>query len=265
MVSWPSGVGRIVLDTIDSTNDEGRRMAKELDQPTWIMARRQTQGRGRRNRCWWMADGNFAASLVVHLPDKNDHKMASWRTFSAALALRDTCAELTASECPFTLKWPNDLLLNQGKVAGILLECTEQHFGLVLIVGFGVNLVHSPPESTHEKNDGGQRNRAVNLRCETGVTIRPEEFLTRLATKFQKREGQLQKEGFPAIRADWLRRASGIGETVKMVTENEMIYGVFEGIDEEGHAIVSTRDGRVRLPAGEMQIGFRGHVDVTDH
>lgn len=265
MMSWPSGVGRIVLDTIDSTNDEGRRMAKELDQPTWIMARRQTQGRGRRNRNWWMADGNFAASLVVHLPDKNDHKMASQRTFSAALALRDTCVELTASEGSFTLKWPNDLLLNQGKVAGILLECTEQQGGLVLIVGFGVNLVRTPPNAIDAQNERGKRNRSVNLRCETGVTIRCEDFLICLATKFQEREVQLQKEGLPAIHADWLRRASGVGEMVKMVTENEMIHGRFEGIDGEGHAIVSTSDGRVRLPAGEMQTGFRGHVDVTDH
>lgn len=264
MASWPTGVGRRRLDIVDSTNAEGQRIADELEEPTWIMARMQTKGRGRRNRPWSMTLGNFAASLVMTIPGKDQHGAASLRTYSAALALRDACIKMYGRESQFQLKWPNDLLLNRGKLAGILLECSERQTKLVLVIGFGVNLASSPTIIQPKSDADRKCPLAVNLIGETGILTSPEDFLTVLANMFQIREKQLQSEGFASIRADWLKYASGIGEQVRMNHGTETIRGRFEGLDDAGRAVLISEGQRCYLPAGDMELEAEDGHDVTD-
>lgn len=264
MASWPTGVGQRRLDIVDSTNAEGRRVVDKLEGPTWIMARMQTKGRGRRNRPWSMTLGNFAASLVMTIPGKDQHGAASLRTYSAALALRDACIEICGRESQFQLKWPNDLLLNRGKLAGILLECSERQTDLVLIIGFGVNLASSPTIIQQESDEGRRCPLAVNLIGETGILTNPEDFLTILANTFQIREKQLQNNGFASIRSDWLKYASGIGEQVRIDNGTETIRGRFEGLDDAGRAILISEGQRRYLPAGDMELESEDGHHATD-
>ena len=245
MDSWPTGIGRRTLDIVDSTNAEGRRAAAELDRPTWIMARMQTAGRGRLGRPWFSSLGNFSASLVI--PAEN-RRSASLRTFAAALALRDACVELAGGAGRFKLKWPNDLLLNRGKLAGILLECVGETGSLHLIIGFGVNLASAP---NIIQPDGGSPH-PVSLVGETGVSVSPEDFLARLARSFQLREDQFRKDGFPSVRSDWLNCASGLGANVNMRTADRTVSGTFEGIGSDGAAILRVRGEQVSIAAGDM-------------
>ena len=112
--SWPPGVARVILDKTESTNAE----ALCAEPPTWICAHVQTMARGRRGRRWCMPRGNFAASLALR-PDLPTNRAALY-SFVASLAIHDVLSELTDRR--IELKWPNDVLLDGGKVAGILLE-----------------------------------------------------------------------------------------------------------------------------------------------
>jgi BirA family transcriptional regulator, biotin operon repressor / biotin---[acetyl-CoA-carboxylase] ligase len=147
MAGWPEGVGRRVLAETDSTMAEATRIAPGLGGPEWILALRQTAARGRQGRAWAMPEGNFAASLVMR-PACGPAE-AALRSFVAALALRDAFVAAGVAEGDLALKWPNDVLLWGGKVAGILLESLSDGRGGVahLVVGIGVNLAGSAARS----------------------------------------------------------------------------------------------------------------------
>ena len=132
--SWPDGYGRLVCESIDSTLSEAARRAPELTGPLWILAEEQTAARGRRGRSWATPKGNFAGTLMMRRVEAPG--IAALRSFVASLALRRAFVRVTGDEGAFALKWPNDVLLNGGKVAGILLETIGDH----LAIGIGVNL-----------------------------------------------------------------------------------------------------------------------------
>ncbi|MEC8039505.1 MAG: biotin--[acetyl-CoA-carboxylase] ligase, partial [Pseudomonadota bacterium] len=118
MQDWPDGYGKRVLASIDSTNAEAARIADHLAGPEWILALEQTAGRGRRGRAWVNPVGNFAATLVLHPTEPPE--VVALRSFVASLALYDAFVAVTGRPQGLSLKWPNDVLLNGGKVAGIL-------------------------------------------------------------------------------------------------------------------------------------------------
>ena len=245
MNDWPTGIGLRTLDIVDSTNAEGRRLAYELEQPTWIMAKMQTAGRGRLGREWSSATGNLMASLVFQILD---NRAAALRSYVSALALHDVCVEFTGRNSQFSLKWPNDLLLNRGKLAGILLECAASNGGFRLIIGFGVNLALVPKAVRFSK----AVHKPVSLLQETGVSVNPVDFLTRLAHRFQYRESQFCEEGFESIRKDWTCVAAGLGEQVRFQGNDRPVSGRFAGIDENGSAVLISDDRRFCFSAGDM-------------
>lgn len=244
---WPDGVARRILDEVDSTNAEAMRSAPALTGPTWILALRQTAGRGRRGRPWQDPRGNFAATLA--LPNQNPAGQAALRSFVAALALYDAFKTATGRPAGFRLKWPNDVLLNGGKVAGILLERVELGGGAsVLAIGIGVNLLETPA------SDGGETAAfaPVGLMSETGARLNAEEFLDILAPAFAHWDQQFTTYGFDPIRRAWLSRAAKLGETIIARTQTEDISGVFETVDAEGNLVLSTAKGRRAIPAAEV-------------
>jgi BirA family biotin operon repressor/biotin-[acetyl-CoA-carboxylase] ligase len=244
---WPEGVACHVLDEVDSTNSEARRLASGLTQPTWIMARRQTAGRGRRGRAWVSPEGNFSASLAMR--PKGDAAQAALRSFVASLALADALSAVTGPGPVITLKWPNDVLLNGGKVAGILLESAGQGVGIShLIVGIGVNLIAAPPPEAVEP--GAMT--PVSVLDETGVRIAPEEFLTHLAAAFARWEDQFATWGFGPIRTAWLSRAARLGQRIIARTAAETIEGTFDTIAEDGALVLQTAGGRRAIAAADV-------------
>lgn len=240
---WPEGVCRVVLSEVDSTNAEGARRAAELAGPTWLLARRQLAGRGRRGRAWHDPDGNFAATLVMRPPGGPPD--AALRSFVAALALHDALAAATGRKAAFALKWPNDVLLNGGKVAGILLEALADG---CLLVGIGVNLHAAPPM---EASDGAVPP-PVALLSETGVRIAPEPFLDLLAPAFARWEARLRDYGFDPLRCAFLDRAARRGEAVTARTGRETITGTFSDLDSSGAIVLTTARGPVKVTAADI-------------
>ncbi len=248
MKNWPTGYGRRVLQTVDSTNAEAARIASNLPGPEWILGLQQTQGRGRRGRAWTDPKGNFAATLVMR-PAETPDKMAL-RSFVASLALYDSFVDVTGRTEPFALKWPNDVLLNGGKVAGILLESAGFAGGQVshVAVGIGVNLAQAPDQATLEAGSVSP----VSLLAETGAAVDPEAFLNVLAPNFAHWEAQFQTYGFDPVRTAWLARAARLGEVITARTSRDEYVGTFETVDNVGNLVLKTSQGVVAVPAADI-------------
>ena len=238
---WPAGYGRLVLDEVDSTNAEALRRSATFNGACWILARRQTAGRGRQGRRWTDPSGSFAASLILPLKDPPARK--ALRSFVAALALHDALVHLTGLPGAFTLKWPNDVLLHGGKLSGILLESDGDR---ALVIGIGVNLRSAP------QPDGEALFPPVALRIETGLDIGAERLLDHLAPAFDRWETRLRTDGFAPLRAAFLDRAARLGERVRARTPSVTHEGRFETIDADGALVLSTLQGPVTVPAADV-------------
>ena len=222
---------------------EAARRAGNLERPTWIMARQQTAARGRRGREWKNPAGNFAATLIWQ-PDATPAE-AALRTFTASNALYEALA-CAVPEARLSLKWPNDVLLSGGKVAGILLESSGLAERLDwLAVGFGVNLVETPK---------GLREAHVPPVClrDAGIDFAADDLLVRLADAMAEGEVLLEREGFGPVRDAWLSRAARLGEIVTARTATAEITGTFETLNEAGQLVLRTSTGQVAIPAGDV-------------
>ncbi|MDB6176133.1 biotin--[acetyl-CoA-carboxylase] ligase [Paracoccus sp. Z330] len=247
---WPQGYGRHVIDRVDSTNAEAFRMAPSLAGPTWIMARRQEAGRGRRGRAWIDPVGNFAATLVMQT--QSGPADAARLSFVAALAVHDALIRLCGPRLNISLKWPNDVLLNGGKLSGILLESSGSGGRVnALAIGIGINLISTPPQDAVEKG----ALRPVSLQDEAGVVLTPDDVLPAVAQGFDHWFRQDRDYGFAPIREAWTARAARLGETVTARTGTSETTGRFEGMDETGALVLMTSRGRVAIPAADIYFG----------
>lgn len=246
-MSGKGGAGRITLPEIDSTNAEGFRRAAGLPGPTWILAGIQTAGRGRRARPWSSPAGNFHGSLV--LKPTEPPETVALRSFAAALALRDAFVQLTGLPQSFALKWPNDVLCNGGKIAGILLESQGLNTpDATLCIGVGVNLIAAPDASQVEAGAVFP----VSLLQETGLRLTPGAFLDALAPAYARWEETFTTLGFAPLRQAWLSHAARLGETIRARTGAETREGVFQTIDAQGNLILRMAQGPVAIPAAEV-------------
>ena len=247
MPDWPAGVGRVVLPRTDSTMAEAARQAPGLSGPTWICALEQTAARGRRGRAWVNPPGNFAASLVLR--PEGTPGQAALRSFVAALALRDALVAVIGRAEGLTLKWPNDVLLNGGKVAGILLESAGTGGRIdTLVIGIGVNLSAAPTAAEVEPGAVPP----VSLAGETGVHVTPEAFLDHLAPAHDRWERTFTSLGFAPIRTAWLQGAARLGAPVTARTPRETTTGTFADVDMEGHLVLQTAEGPKRIAAADI-------------
>ncbi|MBL4807555.1 MAG: biotin--[acetyl-CoA-carboxylase] ligase [Rhodobacteraceae bacterium] len=238
MLNWPAHLGRVILDTIDSTNLEAQRRVGTGDQ--WILTHAQPAGTGRRGKVWEMPAGNFAASLLMHSSDPL--QALAQRSFVAALALRD--ALIAAGARNVTLKWPNDVLVNGRKIAGILLATADG----AVVIGIGVNLAKAPDPA----NLLPDALSPIALNNVTGAKITAEEFLETLAVTFEQYEQQMRTYGFAPIRQAWLDSAARLGEVITARMPDRTEVGTFDTIDETGALVLCTAKGVITLPAAEV-------------
>jgi len=245
--AWPEGVARHVLATTDSTNAHALREAPASQGPAWFLGLEQTAGRGRRARAWSSPPGNFHGTLLLFPKETPD--LVALRSFAASLALRDAFVALTGLPDAFSLKWPNDVLLNGAKVAGILLEATSAGAGVqALAIGIGVNLIAHPDQTAMEAGALP----AVSLLSETGLRVTPESFLAALAPAYARWEAVFTAQGFAPLRDAWLTHAAKLGETIRARTGKDTYTGVFDTIDSSGNLILITATGRLAIPAAEV-------------
>jgi BirA family biotin operon repressor/biotin-[acetyl-CoA-carboxylase] ligase len=244
MTQWPDGVDRIIHDSVDSTMTEAARVAAFVTSPTWIMAHNQTAARGRRGRVWVAPVGNLNATLVFK-PEATPAQAAQ-RSFLAANALYAALA-LYVPANKLSLKWPNDVLLNGGKVAGILLEAASNGAGVAyLSIGIGVNLSHVP------ENVPDVAFAPTSLKAAGGWDVDASDFLTSLANAYAVQEDLLASHGFAHIRANWLKHAARLGEVITARTSTAAFTGLFDTIDADGNLVLITADGAQTIAAADV-------------
>jgi BirA family biotin operon repressor/biotin-[acetyl-CoA-carboxylase] ligase len=237
-----AGVRHKPYDTLGSTNAEALALARAGERgPLWVTAKTQTAGRGRRGNAWVSAPGNLFATLLLTQP--SPQAVAPQLSFVAALALDDAvseCAPQLASQ--LNVKWPNDLLLGGKKCAGILIE-GDNGQSFAVAIGIGVNCASHPPETA---------NPATDLATD-GAEVTPGRLLEALGITMARRLKQWRRgEGFAAIRADWLKRAAGLGDDIRVRLPEREMTGRFEGLDDAGRLLLKTAGGLTTVAAGEV-------------
>ncbi len=240
----------LLLDRTDSTNAEARRRADAGETgPLWIVARRQTDGRGRRGRSWESQDGNLFATLM-QLTRKSPAEAAQV-TFVAALAIADLL-DAWAPASLVTIKWPNDVMLAGQKASGVLVESgVHESGGLWLAVGIGINLV-SAPEGTERPATA----LAHHLRGDAASPPSIEVAAAKLAEAFNVWMTRWETLGFQPILDAWRARTAGLDGPAVARLGRETIEGRAEGVGPDGALQLRLADGSLRLiSAGDVFFG----------
>jgi BirA family transcriptional regulator, biotin operon repressor / biotin---[acetyl-CoA-carboxylase] ligase len=248
MPSLPGGFSLRCYDTIGSTNDEARQLARDgASDGTLVWAAAQKAGRGRRGRPWQSPPGNLYFSLVLR-PDVPVSR-APQLGFVTALAVGDALDRLVGSGLRLSFKWPNDVLAGGKKVSGILLESEMAVSGGLdfVITGVGVNLASAPRDLEYP---------ATSLADQGFPGITAAMLLEVLATDFARWAECWRGSGFAPIRAAWLNRASGIGAAIRVRLERMTLDGRFLDLDDDGALVLEGNDGRRRIAAGEVFPAF---------
>jgi BirA family transcriptional regulator, biotin operon repressor / biotin---[acetyl-CoA-carboxylase] ligase len=231
-------------ETLGSTNTEALTLARRGERgPLWLTAQRQTAGRGRRGSQWSSPAGNLYATLLLDDPGPADR--APELSFVAALALHDAIIECAPElRSRLALKWPNDLLCDGAKLAGILIESENLGGRLVVAVGIGVNCLHHPAETAYPTT-------ALHA---AGAAVSAENLFAALSGTMLQRLRQWNRGArFAAIRADWVACAAGIGGDLRVRLPGRELLGRFEALDERGRLMLRLADGAVQtITAGEV-------------
>jgi len=244
----PSGYSLVCFDEIDSTNAEALRRSKAGQQDRlWIVAKRQSQGRGRRGRKWITEPGNLFATLLLSWP--GPVSVLSQLSFVAAVAVADLIGKLilqSPSRSEVRLKWPNDILLDNAKIGGILIETSSIGIqSTAIAIGIGINVANHPTQSLAYPTTDLTEHRL----CTNCI-----EVFEKLAISFDHYLALWQSgDGFSLIKQRWLDFGPSIGQELKIDTGVNIVTGCFAGLDQNGGL-------QLRMADGSQQVILAGDV-----
>lgn len=234
-----------VFDEIDSTILEARRRAERGEAgPVWLIARRQSAGRGRRGRAWISFDGNLLATYLF--ATRQPPTTIALLGFATGLALAETMdASLGAGRA--TLKWPNDVFIDSAKAAGIMLDSGALDAQTIWVaLAFGVNLSAAPKAIDQP---------TISLRQvlpPDAPAPEPLAFLAALRPRLEGWAERLEREGFEPLRQAWLARAHGLGRDVRVMQGEQAIEGRISGLSGRGELELETSNGLRLIAAGDV-------------
>ena len=243
----PAGYRLLRLETVDSTNAEARRRGEAGEPgPLWIWSLRQSAGRGRNGRQWQSQHGNLFASLLIGL--NCPLSTAAQLALLAGVVAYDTAAKLLPKEArsELLLKWPNDVLLKGGKVAGMLLESTSETAPnrCKVVIGTGFNLATFPPDLEQP---------ATSLAAHGGTTTPAASFETLAAVTDAWLSRWAEGVAFQTVRRAWLDRAGPTGRPLRVRLHGEEAEGTYAGLDSGGALRLLMSDGAERrIAAGDV-------------
>lgn len=238
----------ITIPTCESTNVELRRQleAGQVGVGSVLVCDWQTQGRGRRDRHWVSPRGNVAMSLVLPLP--SDASQAYQWGLVVVLSLQETLTKLVKVATPFKIKWPNDIINNELKLAGILSELVASH--KVVIVGVGLNLNSVPADfPDHIKND------LTTVKSLCGHIVDKNEFIALFLQHIDKNAERYLKNGFHALRANIDSHLAWRGQMVQIIDADTQLSGNLARIDSEGLLEIKMTDSSIKkIIAGDVSL-----------
>ncbi len=230
----PYGVGAHFYPKLESTNAYARELAASGERgPIWIVAGEQDAGRGRHGRSWSSKPGNLYCSLLF-APQISPTEIAPL-PFIVSLAVRDTFIKLGVDPAVAQCKWPNDVLLNEKKTSGILIEsCATNSSVDYLVIGIGLNLLHYPDEAVFN---------ATSLMEVTSKHVEVKTALTILADSLKERIDTWKLGQFEPIRKEWLSCAWGFGKKRLIRTAKESFTATLSDLNDQGAVNVILEDG----------------------
>ncbi len=244
LCALPAGYRLEAYDSLGSTNDTAIAAAcGGAPGGLVVTARRQLAGRGRHGRQWDSPEGNLYCSVLLR-PDC-PVAVAAQLSFVAAVALAESLAAYLPQPGRIGCKWPNDILHDGAKLAGILIESHGSAQGTAdwVVIGCGVNLTHHPADTPYP---------ATHMRA-AGATICPGTLLGEYVRMLDIWYGRWKGEGFAPVRAAWLERACYLGEEMIARAGRQEWRGIFEGLSDDGAIRLRLADGGRRLiAAGEV-------------
>jgi BirA family biotin operon repressor/biotin-[acetyl-CoA-carboxylase] ligase len=231
---------RHALEETTSTNEIAHELAgRGAPEGTLVTARRQTRGRGRRGNTWSSPPGNLYLSLVLR-PQVSAQRAAQL-SFVTALAVGQLVRSRTSEET-VALKWPNDVMVRNRKVSGILLEAgpLSERRPSWIVVGIGINVREAPRTSQN----------VTALAALGDPEPDPESALSDFRRLFHDEYDRWVRHGFEPVREAWLRWAYRRGQTVRINLRNETFEAIFDGIDETGALLATLPDGKITTVSG---------------
>ena len=248
-MTLPAGYALKRLPEVESTNDTAAQLLKsgELTPRAVVTAKIQTKGRGRYGRDWVSAEGNLFATLILKPPGDS----FSWAQlgFVASLAIAQALKKNLHPDKKVQLKWPNDVLVEGNKIAGILLEIKPNPKNEdALILGFGVNCASHPEGAAVD---------ATDLTEQEAEKTEPEDVLESILIAFDGYYELWIEKGFPAIREPWLAMAKDLKKEITVQHGNSVIKGEFVDIgSDDGALYIKQPDEEpVRIAAGDVYFG----------
>ena len=253
----PPGWRVMGFESLDSTNAALKRIVEQegdVHEGLMVWAGTQTAGRGRQGRVWQSPKGNVYVSILIEAPQATAR--APEVGFIAAVAVRETVLELPrhkAGDPQVSCKWPNDVLIEGEKVAGILPELSaddQKRNWIVLGIGINLNAVQLDPSAYPPT--------ALSVH---GIDTTPAHVLTVLTRSLFKWLTVWREQDFAAIRAQWTDCGPKLGQNVAVGLAEGAVSGEFVGLDEDGALLLETRKGRRRIVAGDILFG--GNADAA--
>lgn len=235
----------LYLDEVDSTNLYGKKNIDTLADGTVISAKRQLSGRGRLNRVWLdLGEGNLFVSVVLKPSLKFDEKFANLTQYLSVIL----CKTLEQYGLQPEIKWPNDVLINGKKVAGILSETIMQ--GQIfkgLVLGFGINI------SAGERDVKQVTDKAVtSVSLELGKQVDGKLFLNDLLNLFFRDYNKFLESGFEFIKHDYVKRVNFLEKELCVKVFNDTKCGVAKGINDNGALILEKNNENFVLTIGDI-------------
>lgn len=234
----------IFLENIDSTNRWAKNNIENLADKTVVFAESQTQGRGRLQRTWVdLGKGNLFLSLILKPGENFDERYANLTQYMSVTL----CKTLDEYNIKSEIKWPNDVLINGKKIAGILSEASvkgSKFKGLVL--GIGVNL------NANEKDFDKIDKKVTSLNLELGKTIDMIEFKNKLVSKFFAYYDEFLAQGFEFIKKDYLERANFLDKELCVALINETKKGIAKDVTNKGELVLVTNENKFILNIGDI-------------
>ncbi len=250
MLKVPPGYSLSSFEEIDSTNLEALRRADNgIEGPLWIVAERQTRGRGRRGRDWITSQGNLFATLL--LTQQGPAGVMSGLSFVAAVAVANMIEQLVIqakSPTQVRLKWPNDILLDNAKAGGILIEtsgASSMQDAYAVAIGIGLNISAHPTQTlAYPTTDF----------AECGIKLNRNDVFEQLALSFDHCLSLWQHgAGFASIKQRWLEFGPSVGQELKVDTGVEVITGAFVGLQQHGELVLQLANGSQQvIVAGDI-------------
>lgn len=231
------------FETLTSTMDEARdRVQNGADEGTVIVADRQSKGRGRRGRLWESLSGNLHYTYITYV-NKSGHLLPEL-SFVVCVALGEEIRKLLPPPQCLTYKWPNDLMLNEKKVGGILLEAISlpDQNRTAYLLACGLNLAHKPSHPRYPATSFS----------EEGLFFEKDEMINKFSSALETTLNLWKEKGFSPFQERWMTWAAGLNKSISFEYQGKSYEGLFKGIDSKGGLMLESRQGLLTMNAGEI-------------